>query len=144
MDVEKTPAGSIVEKGSGEIPTPEDESTLKGNDTALAVDDIIATVDPDVGAAIEGLRETEVEGGASGVRANVLGTPSDSKKPDPEDVKRYGKKKAKKIAAGKLVVEDGKTYDMSLLKAMYSTVWVEWWFSVLLNCGAGELYHLHR
>ena len=118
------------------------EATGNGNDVSLAVDDIIAGIAPEIGTAIEGLRDTEVEGGASGIRATVLGETTKDKKGElnPDDVKRFGKAKAKKIAAGKLVVEDGKTYDMSLLKAMYSTVWFEWWLSVFLNCCAGESF----
>jgi len=55
---------------------------------------------------------------------------------DPEDVKLYGRKKAKMIAEGKLVYEDGKGYDMSLVKAMYATVWMRWWKALVLSaCG---------
>ncbi|WVQ85784.1 hypothetical protein IAT38_007951 [Cryptococcus sp. DSM 104549] len=53
-------------------------------------------------------------------------------------IKKYGNKKAKKIADGKLVVEDGKEYDMSLVRAMYSAVWWRWWKAVIFKgCAAG-------
>ncbi|CAD6567059.1 MAG: hypothetical protein TREMPRED_003289 [Tremellales sp. Tagirdzhanova-0007] len=56
---------------------------------------------------------------------------------DPEDVKKYGKRKAKKIAEGNLVMENGQAYDMSILKAMYATVRLKWWKAVILSaCGS--------
>ena len=55
---------------------------------------------------------------------------------DPENVRLYGKKKARKIANGDMVYEDGKGYDMSLVKAIYGTVWLRWWKAVILGlCG---------
>jgi len=47
--------------------------------------------------------------------------------------KKFSKKKAKKLAAGTIAIEDGKTYDMSLWKAIYMTVWRQWWWAVTLN-----------
>jgi ATP-binding cassette subfamily C (CFTR/MRP) protein 1 len=47
--------------------------------------------------------------------------------------KQLSKKKAKKLAAGTIAIEDGKTYDMSLWKAIYITVWRQWWWAVFLN-----------
>jgi hypothetical protein len=47
--------------------------------------------------------------------------------------KKLSKKKAKKLAAGTIAIEDGKTYDMSLWKAIYMTVWRQWWWAVTLN-----------
>ncbi len=65
---------------------------------------------------------------------------------DPEMVKLHGKRKATKIANGKLVIEDGKGYDMSLVKAMYYTVAWRWWKAVILSaCGCewcGPLFSL--
>ncbi|ORY22828.1 ABC transporter type 1, transmembrane domain-containing protein [Naematelia encephala] len=56
--------------------------------------------------------------------------------PNDPNVKEYGKKKAEKIAKGELVIEDGKTYDMSLLKAIYMTFQWKWWIAVLcMACG---------
>jgi len=46
---------------------------------------------------------------------------------------KMSKKKAKKLAAGTSAIEDGKTYDMSLWKAIYMTVWRQWWWAVTLN-----------
>ena len=57
--------------------------------------------------------------------------------------KKYGKKKAKKIVEGEYVVEDGKVWDMSLLGAIFSTVWMEWTLCVVLNSCAGMFYFLH-
>lgn len=94
-----------------------------------AVDDALAVLDPNVVGDGEKLRETEA------VPAPVA---TKKLKLNPEYVKQFGKRKAKKIAAGTMAVEDGKTYDQSLLKAMFSTVWFEWCFSVLLNACAGE------
>nr|ODN90116.1 cadmium ion transporter [Cryptococcus depauperatus CBS 7841] len=57
---------------------------------------------------------------------------------DSELIKKYGRKKAKKIQDGTLVIEDGKEYDMSLIKAMYKTVWWSWWKAIILkSCAAG-------
>ncbi|WVQ83250.1 hypothetical protein IAT38_005389 [Cryptococcus sp. DSM 104549] len=46
------------------------------------------------------------------------------------NTKRFGKSRAAKIEAGEMAVEDGKLYDMSLGKAIYSTVWTTYWESV--------------
>ncbi|KAK4686687.1 hypothetical protein P7C73_g3435, partial [Tremellales sp. Uapishka_1] len=58
---------------------------------------------------------------------------------EPSLVKRLGKKKSRKIAAGQLVVEDGKEYDMSLTWAIYWTHWFKWWKAVILNISASVL-----
>lgn len=47
--------------------------------------------------------------------------------------KQCSKRKARKLAAGTIAVEDGKTYDMSLWRAIYATVWRQWWWAVTLN-----------
>jgi len=47
--------------------------------------------------------------------------------------KKVSKGKAKKLAADTIAIEDEKTYDMSLWKAIYMTVWRQWWFAVTLN-----------
>ena len=63
---------------------------------------------------------------------------------DPEDVKKYGKRKAKKIAEGNLVMENGQAYDMSILKAMYATVRLKWWKAVILSaCGCEFVLVIH-
>ncbi|ODO10352.1 hypothetical protein I350_00947 [Cryptococcus amylolentus CBS 6273] len=54
-------------------------------------------------------------------------------------VKKYGKKKAKRIEDGELAVEDGKENDMSLIKAMYATVWWAWWKAVIMKGCAAAL-----
>ncbi|OCF42639.1 cadmium ion transporter [Kwoniella heveanensis CBS 569] len=60
------------------------------------------------------------------------------KEENKEQLRKYGKSKAKKIEAGELVVEGGKVYDMSLIRAMYSTVWWRWWQAVFCKgCAAG-------
>lgn len=71
-------------------------------------------------------------------------THSAGKKPelDPELVKLYGKKAARKIASGSSVVEDGTVYDMSLLKSMFSVVWKQWLVAVFLNLCAGMSFCL--
>ena len=46
---------------------------------------------------------------------------------------KMSKKKAKKLAAGTIATEHGKAYDMSLWKAIYVTVWRQWWWAVTLN-----------
>ena len=47
-------------------------------------------------------------------------------------VKLYGKRKAKKIIDDRIAVEDGKLFDMSIWKAMYKTISLEWWLAVSL------------
>jgi hypothetical protein len=56
-----------------------------------------------------------------------------------DNVAKYGKRRAKKIANGNLVMVHGKAYDMSLLWAMYATVWWKWWMAVILK-GLGGTY----
>jgi ATP-binding cassette subfamily C (CFTR/MRP) protein 1 len=51
--------------------------------------------------------------------------------PDPEYVKKYGKKKAKRIAEGTLAVEDGILYDMSVPKAVMWATWKKWLVAVI-------------
>ncbi|WVQ95732.1 hypothetical protein IAU59_002831 [Kwoniella sp. CBS 9459] len=52
--------------------------------------------------------------------------------------KKYGKGKIKKVEKGELAIEDGKEYDASLIRAMYSTVWWIWWKAVICKgCAAG-------
>ena len=46
--------------------------------------------------------------------------------PNPEDIRRFGEKKAKKIATGKLAIEDGREYDMQLWKAVFKTIQFPW------------------
>ncbi|OCF34449.1 cadmium ion transporter [Kwoniella heveanensis BCC8398] len=61
-----------------------------------------------------------------------------AKEENKEQRRKHGKSKAKKIEAGKLVVEGGKAYDMSLIRAGYSTVWWSWWKAVFCKgCAAG-------
>ncbi|WVQ83340.1 hypothetical protein IAT38_005479 [Cryptococcus sp. DSM 104549] len=48
-------------------------------------------------------------------------------------VKAFGKREAKKIEKGELVVEDGKLYDRSLLKAMYLCWWKDYWYACYLR-----------
>ncbi|OCF43886.1 hypothetical protein I317_02329 [Kwoniella heveanensis CBS 569] len=50
--------------------------------------------------------------------------------PDPNDIATYGKKTAEKIALGRLVIEDGQEYDLSLWKATYLAYWKAWWTCV--------------
>jgi hypothetical protein len=52
---------------------------------------------------------------------------------------KLSERKAKQIAAGTMAVEAGQTYDMSLWKAIYITVWRQWWFAVMLS-GFGSTY----
>jgi hypothetical protein len=47
----------------------------------------------------------------------------DRPKPSKENIDLYGMKKAQKIAAGKLAIEDGTEYNISLVKALCLTVW---------------------
>jgi hypothetical protein len=73
--------------------------------------------------------------------ANPLHEGPGAKQDDgPASTGEISERKAKKIAAGTLAVEDGQTYDMSLWKAIYVTVWRQWWFAVVLS-GLGSTYH---
>lgn len=65
----------------------------------------------------------------------------EAEKPDEEEIKTFGKRKAKKIAAGKLAVEDGKEYDMSLVKALFLTTWKQWVYNVILGFCGSEFAH---
>lgn len=49
-------------------------------------------------------------------------------------IKTYGKRKANKILAGKLAVEDGKIYDMSLVRACYEVNKLQFWIGAQLCC----------
>lgn len=57
-------------------------------------------------------------------------------------IKQYGKKKALKILEGQMTIEDGNLYDMSLIRAMYSTVWLKWWIAIIMKSCAG-MSHTH-
>ena len=46
--------------------------------------------------------------------------------PTAEEIKQYGKRKAKKIVKGAVVYEDGKKYDQSLWKAIFLALWKEY------------------
>ncbi|OXG54431.1 cadmium ion transporter [Cryptococcus neoformans Th84] len=54
-------------------------------------------------------------------------------------VKQYGKKKARRVLKGQIAIEDGKLYDMSLTRAMYSTVWLKWWIAIIMKGCAAAL-----
>ena len=52
-------------------------------------------------------------------------------------VKMYGRRKADKVLAGKLALEDGKAYDMSFIRACYDANKREFWLGslmLLLGC----------
>ncbi|OCF77894.1 hypothetical protein I204_01897 [Kwoniella mangroviensis CBS 8886] len=53
--------------------------------------------------------------------------------PNPEHIKLYGKKKAKKIAYDQLAIEDDKEYDMSLWRAIYFSLSSQYWTAVVLS-----------
>ena len=103
------------------------------------VKDVVGAMDANAVVNTEKLHETTAIPAPSPAVTSTEPATKKSKKAElnPEHVKLYGKRKAKKIAAGKLVMEDGEGYDRSLLKAMFSTVWFEWCFSVVLNICAG-------
>lgn len=96
----------------------------------MAVDEIMLGLG-DRTVTAQGVLETRAENGETILSRRAQVAPADL-------AKQYGKSKAKKIAAGTLVVEDGKIYDMSLLKAMFATVWFQWSFAILLNACAGK------
>ena len=58
---------------------------------------------------------------------------------DPRDIQLYGQKKAKKIAEGRIAIEDGKEYDMNFAKAVFFTAWVPWLRALLIFL-AGSKY----
>ena len=66
---------------------------------------------------------------------NVMSKGKKIEKPplDPVLVKKHGKRKARKLAQGKYVVEEDQVYTMSLLGAIYSSVWFAWWKSIILS-----------
>lgn len=54
-------------------------------------------------------------------------------------------KTAKRLAKGLIAIEGGRVYDMSLWKAIYRTIWREWWLAVVLNgIGSESLRPLHE
>lgn len=59
-----------------------------------------------------------------------------------ELVKRYGKRKADKIIAGRMAVEDGKIYDMSLLRACYESNKKGIWRGAIMLLLGCEFSHL--
>ncbi len=130
-DLEKTPAGSNVDLEKTVVP----ETIIDEGPIVSVMDDVIAGLDPTVVVDVEKLHDTETK---PAVVQPVVGGKKKKKPVNPEDVKMFGRRKAKKIAAGKLVVEDGQTYDMSLLKAMFATVWFKWLLAVAMNASAGE------
>jgi hypothetical protein len=63
---------------------------------------------------------------------------SDKVELDASDVKRYGKRKAGKIAKGQLAYEDGIAYDMSLAKAIYLTSRKRFVIAALFSVASGK------
>jgi len=61
---------------------------------------------------------------------------------DEELIKMFGKRKAKKIAVGAYAVEDGVLYDLSLFRAMFSTVRNKWLKALFLNAMTCKLITL--
>lgn len=61
--------------------------------------------------------------------------PGDQSLSNPELVQKYGKKKAAKIALGKLLLdkETGKLYSGSLSGAIYQSMAVRWWKAIILQ-----------
>lgn len=56
----------------------------------------------------------------------------------PEDAPRLSNRQKCRIRRGKLALENGKVYDLSLAKAMYWTIAKRWWTSVCLLAAACE------
>ncbi|WWD04245.1 hypothetical protein V865_002313 [Kwoniella europaea PYCC6329] len=59
--------------------------------------------------------------------------------PHPEHVKLYGKKKAQKIAYDQLAIENDREYDMSLWRAIYFSLWPQYWTAVALSIAGQAL-----
>lgn len=57
-------------------------------------------------------------------------------------IKMYGRRKADKVLAGKLALEDGKAYDMSLIRACYDANKREFWLGSLMLLLGCESCHL--
>ena len=66
--------------------------------------------------------------------------PDDKSELDADNVQRYGKRKAIKIAKGKLAYEDGKAYDMSLAKAIFMTARYRYIVAALFSAASRERY----
>ena len=85
--------------------------------------------------AAEELQRASTRGSTHARKAVVPGSSV-----NPNDVTRYGKAKAKKIAEGKIAIEDGKEYDLSLFKAIFKTVRLRWLgLCILQLCGCRPL-----
>jgi ATP-binding cassette subfamily C (CFTR/MRP) protein 1 len=151
LSAASTGAGSTavdVEKGTTEPDGSVTGDPLEAAREELAVAEVSLDVNEKVGGLIqddpatEGLEiprgiptQAALADGRSASPKKTKGQPGepppeDKKAPSPHDVKRFGRRKAKKIAEGKLAVEDGKVYDMSLIRAMYHTFAVKWWIAV--------------
>lgn len=150
--VTSTGAGSTavdVEKGTAEPDGAVTDDPVEAAREELAVAEVSLEVNEKVGGLIQDDPATEGQEVPRGIpKENALqddssappkkkkkgspggSPPEDEKAPSPHDVKRFGRRKAKKIAEGKLAVEDGKVYDMSLIRAMYQTFAVKWWIAV--------------
>ena len=110
----------------------------------------VMAMDTIVGAGLNG---TKLEGDAEGTAidrplpafVDVVEKPSpppgDKSPPDPELVQKFGKKKAAKIAAGKVLLdkETGELYSGSLLGAIYQSMAFRWWKAIILQ-GMGSEY----
>jgi hypothetical protein len=137
-----------VEKGTAEPDGAVTDDPVEAAREELAVAEVSLDVNEKVGGLIQDDPATESLEIPRGIpEANALpddssalsktnkgsqeeSKPEDKIAPSPHDVKRFGRRKAKKIAEGKLAVEDGKLYDMSLIRAMYQTFAVKWWIAV--------------
>lgn len=119
---------------------------------ALDTTSVVANMEDDIASLnitiiddVVNLHEAEKKRSEFAQAVGETGRAAGEVKVDVNHEKRYGKSTAKKIASGDIVLEDGKLYDMSLLRAIISTVWFEWCLSALLNAIAGKckikLYH---
>ena len=157
----ETPTEDLAEKGlplSHDVPVADDDA--RANEEAATVE-IVEDMMQGLGADPE-INEAEVErppisSEASSItqKGDTIDPPSKAEKDattpaskdekkkseiDPAMKKKYGARKAKKIAEGKMAVEDGKLYDMSLIMALWHTMWYDWSLACLCNIAGCESF----
>lgn len=121
-----------------EAPTGIDDSVSKEETRRSSRPDIVL----DDSARIDGQIGDEIQRMASH-RSDLVPVAKAIHEPEVDNVKRFGKRKAKKLANGDLVFEDNKMWDMSLWKAIFLCTFRPWCKCVLWNVGGRESFHRH-
>lgn len=61
---------------------------------------------------------------------------------NPDKISQFGKNKAEQLANGTIAIEDGKVYTLSMWRAIFKTIWIDWVVTCLWQLAGREIsYH---